>query len=208
MKQLLLIHASPRGLQSTSRGLGRHLIEKLLGLEGPLEVRERDLATTELPHLNQDLISAYFTPAEKRSEEQRETLLVSDRLVDELVAADIVVITAPVWNFGVPAALKAWVDLVARAGRTFRYGPEGPQGLLGSKQVYVVKSSGGIFSEGPGRAMDFFEGYLRAVLGFLGLKDVTFIRAEGLSLPGQLEARLEAARKQIAAALEPAWASV
>jgi FMN-dependent NADH-azoreductase len=208
MKQLLLINASPRGAQSVSRSLSSHLVERLQASEGPLEVRERDLSSTELPYLNQGLINAYYTPAEKRSEEQRALLRVSDRLVDELIAADIVVIAAPVWNFGLPAPVKAWIDLVARVGRTFYYTAEGPHGLLKSRPVYVVKSSGGVFSEGPGKAMDFYEGYLRAVLGFLGLTDLTFIRAEGLSLPGQAEIRIENARQQMEAALHPALAAI
>jgi FMN-dependent NADH-azoreductase len=208
MKQLLLINASPRGTQSVSRKLSQHLVERLQASEGPLEVQERDLSTTELPFVDQALINAYYTPDEKRSAEQRSLLEVSDRLVDELVAADIVVIAAPVWNFGLPAQVKAWVDLVARAGRTFSYTAEGPRGLLKNRPVYVVKSSGGVFSEGPGKAMDFYEGYLGAVLKFMGLSDLTFIRAEGLSLPGQAETRIENARNQIEAALHPALAAI
>lgn len=208
MKQLLLINASPRGAQSVSRKLSSHLVERLRATEGPLEVRERDLNQSELPHLNQDIINAFYTPADKRSEAQRSLLRVSDSLVDELSSADIVVIAAPVWNFSLPAPVKAWVDLVARVGRTFAYTAEGPHGLLKSRPVYVIKSSGGVFSQGPGMAMDFYEPYLKAVLGFMGLTDLTFIRAEGLSLAGQAETRIEDARKQIEAALHPALAAI
>ncbi|HXB97990.1 MAG TPA: NAD(P)H-dependent oxidoreductase [bacterium] len=202
MKTVLVINASPRGGQSTSRTLSHELLEALRAKEGPLAVVERDLNSTELPFLDQALIGAYYTPEDKRSDSQRQALAVSDRLVDELLAADLVVLAAPVWNFGVPASVKAWMELVARVGRTFRYTAEGPQGLIPDKPVYVVKSSGGVFSEGPAQAWDFFEGYLKHFLGFLGLKQVTVIRAEGLSLPGQSEARLASARRQIAEALQ------
>jgi FMN-dependent NADH-azoreductase len=202
MKTVLLINASPRGGQSTSRALGRELVEALQAKEGPLRVVERDLSTTVLPFLDQDLIQAIYTPEPQRSEAQRRALSISDELVDELLAADAVVLAAPVWNFSVPATVKAWIELVARVGRTFRYTAEGPQGLVGDKPVYVVKSSGGVFSEGPAQAWDFFEGYLKHFLGFLGLKQVTVIRAEGLSLAGQSEARLASARRQIAEALQ------
>ncbi|HTB23070.1 MAG TPA: NAD(P)H-dependent oxidoreductase [bacterium] len=208
MKQLLLINASPRGSQSVSRSLSSHLVERLRASEGPLEVKERDLTTTELPFLSQDLIQAYYTPLDKRSDEQRSLLRVSDSLVDELAAADILIIAAPVWNFALPAQVKAWIDLVARAGRTFSYTAEGPRGLLQNRPVYVIKSSGGVFSEGPGKAMDFYEGYLGSVLRFMGLTDLTFIRAEGLSLPGQAQTRIEDARKQIETALHPALAAI
>ena len=208
MKQLLLINASPRGTQSVSRSLSSHLVERLQASQGALKVRERDLTTSELPFLSQDLIKAYYTPDDKRSDEQRALLRVSDSLVDELTGADIVVIAAPVWNFSLPAPVKAWIDLVARIGKTFSYTAEGPHGLLKNRPVYVVKSSGGVFSEGPGKAMDFYEGYLGSVLGFMGLSDLTFIRAEGLSLPGQTETRIEDARKQIESVLHPALAAI
>jgi FMN-dependent NADH-azoreductase len=202
MKTVLLINASPRGEQSVSRGLSQHFVEGLKAKEGPLTLVERDLTTTPLPFLDQDLITAYYTPEDKRSDGQRQALAVSDRLVDELLAADFVVLAAPVWNFGVPASVKAWMELVARVGRTFRYSADGPQGLIPSKPVTVIKSSGGVFSEGPSKAWDFYEGYVRHFLGFLGLTDVTVIRAEGLSLPGQSESRLASARQQIAEALQ------
>jgi FMN-dependent NADH-azoreductase len=208
MKQLLLINASPRGGQSVSRQLSSHLVERLRASEGALEVKERDLNSSELPFLSQELIGAYYTPADKRSGAQRDLLRVSDNLVDELAGADVVVIAAPVWNFSLPAPVKAWLDLVARVGRTFSYTAEGPRGLLKSRPVYVIKSSGGVFSEGPGKAIDFYEPYLKAVLAFLGLTDVTFIRAEGMNLPGQAETRLENAKSQIEAALHPALAAI
>jgi FMN-dependent NADH-azoreductase len=208
MKQLLLINASPRGDQSVSRKVSRHLVERIRASEGKLQVRERDLTSTELPYLSQELIGAFYTPADKRGEEQRSLLRVSDVLVDELSSADIVVLAAPVWNFNLPASVKAWVDLVSRVGKTFSYTAEGPQGLLKSRPFYIVKSSGGVFSEGPAKAMDFYEPYLKSVLAFMGLTDLVFIRVEGLSQAGQAEVRIEDAHRQIEAALHPALGAI
>jgi FMN-dependent NADH-azoreductase len=97
-------------------------------------------------------------------------------------AADVILLAVPMYNFSVPSTFKAWIDHVVRAGRTFRYGAEGPVGLLQNKKVFVVASRGGVYSSGPGKSMDFHEPYLRGVLGFIGLKDVTFIYAEGLNI--------------------------
>jgi len=198
MKKVLFVSASPRGDQSISRKLSQEVIAALKAKEGSLIVSERDLSTSELPFLSQDLLNAVYTPEEKRSVEQREALKVSDRLVDELVSADVVVFAAPLWNFSVPASVKAWMDLVARVGRTFRYTEAGPVGLLDAKTVYLVKASGGVFSEGPAKAMDFYENFIPAFFGFLGLKDVRLIRAEGLAIPGREEAAIKAAQARIA----------
>jgi len=99
-----------------------------------------------------------------------------------VLAADVIVIGAPMYNFSVTSGLKAWVDHVARAGRTFKYGANGPEGLVAGKKVYVITASGGVYSEGPASGYDFLATYLRAVLGFLGMTDVTFIRAEGVAM--------------------------
>lgn len=197
MKTILSIEASPRGSQSASRKLAASLIEGLRRDNPGLELFHRDLSQDPPAHLSAESISGFFSPADTRSPAQAAAVRQSDELVDELIAADAVVISAPVWNFGLPASLKAWIDQVARAGRTFQYSATGPQGLLADKPVYVIKASGGVFSEGPSQAYDFFEGHLRHVLGFLGLKNVTFIRAEGLSLPGQAQARLQKAQDQV-----------
>ncbi|MDB5756261.1 MAG: FMN-dependent NADH-azoreductase, partial [Massilia sp.] len=107
---------------------------------------------------------------------------LSDALVDELLAADVIVIGAPMYNFSVSSTLKAWIDHVARAGRTFEYGATGPVGLVTGKKVFIVTAAGGVYSEGPSQAYDFLGTYLRSVLGFIGMTDITFVRAEGLAM--------------------------
>jgi FMN-dependent NADH-azoreductase len=127
-------------------------------------------------------MGAYFTPAEQRNAEQAHAIKTSDALVDELLAADTIVIGAPMYNFSVTSGLKAWIDAIARAGRTFQYGANGAEGLVKGKKVYVFVATGAAYSEGPYAAYDYVTTYLRAVLGFLGMTDVTFIVAEGVAM--------------------------
>ena len=151
----------------------------------------RDLAQP-LPLLTEDWVAANFTPANQRSDQQRAILELSDTLVAELEAADTIVIGAPIYNFGLPAALKAWVDLVARAGRTFRYTENGPLGLLEGKRAIIALASGGTKS---GSEIDFATPYLKHVLGFLGIHDVTVIAADQLGKDS--DTKLAAATSQI-----------
>ena len=148
-------------------------------------VIDRDLAAHPLPHLTAEVVGAFFTPADKRSPEQAKAIEPSDKAVDELLAADAIVIGAPMWNFGIPSSLKAWIDHVVRAGRTFQYGANGPAGLIpGGKKAIVVSSRGGVYSAGPYAMMDHQESYLKAILGFMGITDISFATAEGLSMGG------------------------
>ncbi len=117
----------------------------------------------------------------------------SDEAVREILDADIIVINAPMWNFSVPSALKAWIDHISRSGVTFTYSDKGPVGSVKGKKVYVVIASGGIYSEGPSKAVDFVEPYLKSVLGFLGMTDLTTYRVEGLSIPGVMETAFQKA---------------
>ena len=162
-------------------------------------VVERDLATESLPHVTGAVLGAALTPAEKRSPEQAETAALADRLIAEVEAADVILLAVPMYNFSVPSTFKAWIDHIVRAGRTFRYGPEGAVGLLENKKSFVVASRGGVYSSGAGKSMDFHEPYLRGVLGFIGLKDVSFIYAEGLNMgPEAAAGALDGARAAIA----------
>jgi FMN-dependent NADH-azoreductase len=199
MKNILVVESSPMGPQSVSRRLTMEVLDGLRKRHPDSKVIVRDLSARPLPHLGAEQIAAIFTPAEKRGEALREAVRLSEEAVDELLAADVVVIGAPMWNFGVPSGLKAWIDHIVRAGRTFAFGPDGAQGLVAGKKVYVVTASGGVFSEGPYKAYDFQAPYLRAVLGFLGLTDVTFVRAEGLSDPRTKDAAYEKAQKEVEA---------
>ena len=179
---ILHINSSVRSTGSVSRQLTSEFIEKLQAANPGSRVIERDLAVHPVPHLNETMMGAYFTAPEQRTPEQTQTVKLSDELVAELQSADIVVIGAPMYNFSVSSTLKAWIDHVARAGVTFKYGANGPEGLLKDKKLYVFTSRGGVYSQGPAKSMDFHETYLRAVLGFLGITDVSFIHSEGLAM--------------------------
>ncbi len=193
--RILKVDSSGRGQGSATRALTADVVHALEARHGGIDLVERDLANG-VPFVDQDWIDANFTSAEERSDAQRATLAESDRLVAELQAADVVVIGAPIYNFGVPAALKAWVDMVARARLTFRYTPNGPEGLLKGKQAYVVVASGGV---GVDSAVDFATPYLRQVLAFIGIDDVVVVNAERINARG--EDALDDARVQIADAI-------
>ena len=179
---LLRIDSSVRHEGSVSRQLADQVVDKVAAANA--EVTVRDLADG-LPAINGAWIGANFTPAEDRSEAQRDTLSLSDTLIEELKAADTVVISAPIYNFGVPSTLKAWIDLVARAGVTFKYTPDGPIGLLEGKRAIVTVASGGTEVGGP---IDFATGYIRHVLGFIGIHDVEFVASDRLMVDAEASA--------------------
>jgi FMN-dependent NADH-azoreductase len=155
--------------------------------------------TNSVPHYSAELVAALAMPAEQRNADQVKAVAFADALISELEAADAIVIAAPMYNFTISTPLKAWLDHVARAGRTFRYSAAGPEGLLKNKKVFVVASRGGFYGEGPTKAMDFQEPYLRAMLGFLGLTDITFIHVEGLAVsPETAQQGMHNARKAVA----------
>jgi FMN-dependent NADH-azoreductase len=190
-RTLLRIDSSARRAGSVSRALTDRIVARLAG-EGD-KVVARDLGEG-MPLLNEDLIGAIRSPEPDRTPEQQELLALSDVLVAELQAADTLVIGMPIYNFGVPASLKAWIDLVARAGVTFRYTETGPIGLLSGKRVIVAVASGGT---AVGSEIDFATSYLRHVLGFLGLSDITYVAADRLALDP--EAALAAAHREVEA---------
>lgn len=175
--RVLRLDASARTEDSVTRRLGDQLIERLARAH-ELQIRERNVAEG-LPVVDADWVGANFTDPEERSTAQRETLELSDELVAELQQSDVLVLGVPIYNFGVPASLKAWIDLVARARETFRYTPEGPVGLLEGKRAYVLVASGGTE---VGSTIDFATPYLRHVLGFLGIHDVEVVAADRLMM--------------------------
>lgn len=197
MKILHLI-SSPRGEASASIKLGRAIVEKLEAAHPGSNVTEHNLSATTFPHLEEVHIQSFFTPAEARTSEQAAAIAHSDAAIDELLAADIIVIGAPMYNFSIHSSLKTWIDHIARKGRTFNYSGQGPEGLVKNKKVYLAISSGGIYSEGPMQSYDFIENYLRSVLGFMGMTDITTYRAEGLNLPDNRELALDKAIASIA----------
>jgi FMN-dependent NADH-azoreductase len=190
--RVLEIAASGRNEGSVSRMLSADVVAALEGRHGSIELTRREL-NKGMPFVDDAWINANFTPAEERSAEQRATLAESDALVAELKAADVLVIGAPIYNFGVPAALKAWIDMVARARLTFRYTENGPKGLLEGKKAYVVIASGGVPVDST---VDFATPYLRHALGFVGITDVDVIAADRLN--SRADESIDAARVRIA----------
>jgi len=187
--KVLRVDGSARSEGSMSRWVADEMIERLNASENAIEVSVRDLAVETPSFVDAAWVDANFTPPEQRNEEQKATLAESDALVAELMAADVLVIGVPIYNFGIPAALKAWVDLVARARLTFRYTENGPVGLLHGKRAYLAVASGGT---AVGSEFDFATGYLRHVLGFLGIDDVRIVAADRLMARGEEEAMRDA----------------
>lgn len=173
-RTVLQIDASARQTGSMSRALSARIVEKL----SPAKIIRRDLADP-LPLIDENWIAANFTPASDRDALQQDRLRLSDQLVAELRAADTVVIGLPVYNFSVPSGLKAWIDLVARAGETFRYTPEGPHGLLAGKRAILAVASGGT---AVGSEIDFATPYMRHVLRFFGIEDIEIVAADQLAI--------------------------
>lgn len=177
---ILRIDTSARLQGSVSRDLTDRITDRYREAAG-VTVATRDLASG-LPQIDESWVEANFTPADKRTEAQRDRLELSDALVAEMQAADVIVIGTPIYNFSVPAALKAWIDLVARAGVTFQYSESGPKGLLDGKRAIIAVASGGTE---VGSEIDFATGYLSHVLGFLGITDVVFIKADRLAVDAE-----------------------
>ncbi|WP_299292816.1 NAD(P)H-dependent oxidoreductase [uncultured Tateyamaria sp.] len=173
---ILHIDSSARTQGSVTRDLSADIVAKLGG-----DVIRRDLSEA-LPQINETWVNANFTAVDDRDTAQRDTLALSDQLVEELKAADTIVIGAPVYNFGVPAALKAWIDLIARAGLTFKYTENGPVGLLEGKRAVIAVATGGT---PVGSDIDFASGYLKHVLGFVGIHNVDVIAADRVMAQGE-----------------------
>ncbi|NDR59384.1 FMN-dependent NADH-azoreductase [Aliiruegeria sabulilitoris] len=187
---ILKIDSSARLTASVSRDLTTQITEKFDGAR----IIARDLATAPLPQIDEGFVTVTKGATEDEvSEAQREMLALSNTLIDELRQADVIVIGLPVYNFGLPASLKAWIDLVARAGETFKYSEAGPEGLLTGKRVIIAMASGGTEANS---AIDFATPYLRHVLGFMGMTDVELVRADRLAF--DVEGTIKAAKEQVA----------
>ena len=197
MEKILVIQSSPRQEQSTSRKVSQTFINELKNKNPKVEIKVRDLTSTPPPHLDITTINSFYTPVENRSPEAAKAVELSDTLTDELLASDTIVLVTPMWNFGLPSVVKAWIDHVSRAGKTFSYTPEGIVGLAKGKKVYVISSSGSVFSEGPYKSYDMLEPYLRTFFGFIGITDLTMIRAEGIRGPAEEELALVKTAKEI-----------
>jgi FMN-dependent NADH-azoreductase len=204
MNNILVIDSAVSGTTSVSRELVREAVAALTQA-APATVVHRDLGRDPVPHLTETTLAGVRgTPA---TPEELVTRALSDDLIAELRAADIIVIGAPMYNFSIATGLRSWFDHVLRAGETFRYTTAGPQGLLAGKRVIVVESRGGLYSEGPAQAIDFQEPYLRHLLGFIGLTDVTFVRAERIGHgPEARAAAIAEATAELRSAAAPAIA--
>ena len=185
---LLRIDTSARKTGSVSRQLTDAIIDRL----SPDTVVTRDLAEA-LPQIDEIWVGANFTPADQRSDDQRTKLELSDQLIEELRAADTIVIGLPIYNFGVPTALKAWIDLVARVGETFAYTETGPKGLLEGKKAYIAMASGGVPAGSP---VDYATTYLKQVLSFIGIDEIEMVAADGMARDP--EASIKAANEAVA----------
>ncbi len=178
---VLHINSSPRGTNSVSRDLTRQIIDRLKAVEPDLEIVRYDLGDRPLPHLSSDAIGA-LRRAEFATAEQREVSARSDRMIEELQRADLIVIGSPMHNFGIASQLKVWFDTIIRAGKTFSYSDKGPEGLLKGKRAIVVETRGGVYTTGFAAAFNHQEPHLKTLLGFIGISDVQFIHAEGLDM--------------------------
>ncbi|MBL6946626.1 MAG: FMN-dependent NADH-azoreductase [Rhodospirillales bacterium] len=182
MTNLLVVTSSPKSGGSVTSDLVDRFVASIKS-DTEISLARRDVGHAPPPHLDEATIGAFFTPEDQRTAEQAEAVKLSDKLITEVETADIIVIGAPMHNFGVSSALKTWIDHIARAGKTFRYTKSGPVGLLEGKKVFVLSARGGDYSKSsPAHGMDQQEPYLKTVLGFIGLTDVTFIHAEGVNM--------------------------
>lgn len=197
MSRILVIESSARQEGSVSRQLTQAFIEQWKSANPTDSIQVRDLAKQPVPHLDMNLLGGWMKPADQQSAGEQAALSRSDALVAELKDADVLVLAAPMYNFAIPSTLKAWLDHVLRAGVTFQYTANGPQGLLTGKRAYVLTARGGVYT---GTALDHQEPYLRQALGFIGITDVEFIHAEGLNLGEESAAKgVEGAQAKVAA---------
>lgn len=196
MSRVLVIESSARQQGSVSRELTQQFIANWKAANPADQIQVRDVAANPLPHLDLTLLGGWMTPAEQQSDAEQAALARSNELTEELLAADVLVLAAPMYNFAIPSTLKAWLDHVLRAGVTFKYTETGPQGLLTGKRAIVLTARGGIYA---GSALDHQEPYLRQALAFIGIHDVQFIHAEGMNMGGEfVEKGLAQAKAKLA----------
>ena len=195
MTNLLVLTSSALGAASVSNQLVEEAVARVTARDPKVKVVRRDLGQTPVPHLDGDSATA-LRGGEPANPAQRQAVALSNALIAELQAADVIVVGAPMYNFGIASTLKAWFDYVLRAGITFRYTETGPEGLMKGKRAIVVESRGGLYSSGPAQPMDSQEPHLRTLLGFIGITDVAFVRAEKLAFgPEAREQAIDGARK-------------
>lgn len=197
LRKVLVVEASPNGEQSQSKKGTKLVLDALRKTYANLEIRTRDLQTNPVPHLKGELIQAMFTKEDMRTNEMVESLKLSDELTDELLWADEIILATPMWNFSVPSVLKAWVDHVSRAGKTFSFTEKGLVGLAAGRPVYVVVASGSVFSEGVFASFDALTPFVKSWFAFIGITDVHIIRVEGLNDPNNHMRSFEKAQASV-----------
>jgi FMN-dependent NADH-azoreductase len=198
MKKILIVTSSANGADSVSSRLAEAHAAQYAARHPGVEIVRRDVGADPVPHLTSDTVAAIKGSPETEAEVAARAL--SDNLIAEVADADIVVIASPMYNFGLSSTLKAWFDHVLRAGVTFRYGENGPEGLMTGKQAVLIESRGGFYSDGPASAMDGQEAHIRTMLGFMGITDLTVVRSEKLAFgPEAAEASIAAAHAELGA---------
>jgi FMN-dependent NADH-azoreductase len=191
MTTILHVASSSNLNGSVTRQIGGTTLEALKQTYPGAKIIERDLIKNPIPHVSPEFLGAMFS-----GQNAAPVLALSEQLIAELIASDLIVIEVPMYNFGIPSALKAWIDHVVRAGKTFQYGTAGPDGLAKGKKAIIVLGRGGIYSEGPAKVMDYQEPYLHAILGFIGITDVDTIVIEGVAMGPDKKAQALAKAKQ------------
>ena len=181
MKKVLVVHSSPLSSQSLSRQMTEEFLKRYASRNVGSEFVSRDLVSDPVPHLSGAFVEAMFVPPDRRTSEMTSTLSLAHKLTEELETADDIVISSPMYNRTVPSSLKAWIDHIVLPFTTFKFGPQGPEGLLKNKTVYFICSTGGIYSTGPGMKEDFLTPYIKNILGFIGIQDVRVIAIEGVA---------------------------
>lgn len=187
MRNFLIVNSSALGDTSVSRRLVGELVDRLASAHPDATIVERDLGGSPLPHLSATTLAG-FGGGDDLSPEAAVAGQLSNMLIAEIKAADVIVIGAPMYNFGITSTLKSWFDHVLRAGKTFAYSAEGPVGLFKGKRAIVIETRGGFYSEGAGQALDAQEPHLRAMLGLIGIADIRFVRAERLAVSPEARA--------------------
>ena len=196
MTTLLQLSTSIHSTHGQSSQMAEKFVSAWLQRNPGAQLVRRDLASDPVPHLTAERFGAFITKPEERSPAQQTVVAYSDALIEELKKADVIVLGLPMYNFGVPSMLKAYIDHVARAGITFRYTEKGPVGLLTGKKAYVFAARGGLYAGSP---LDTQTSYIRDFFGFLGIRDIEFVYAEGLAIgPDSKDKALAAAASQIA----------
>jgi FMN-dependent NADH-azoreductase len=191
-KKILHLISSPQGGISVTKKLGNIVIDRIQAKYPGSVVKEKDLVSNPFPHLDQTQIAAWFTPLEQHTAALAQAIAVSDEAIAEMQEADIYVINAPFYNFSIPSTLKAYLDHIVRPGITFRYNEKGePEGYLKNKKAYITIASSGIYSEGRFLHLDYVSPYLKMLLGFIGITDISFIRVEGTRLEGVKDTAFE-----------------